>query len=118
MLLGSHLSPCNNLDVCYQQLTARFRVQSGQSLVLAYVLQTLWVYNLIYVFVLNIQASLYKDVDCHCSENDKPDNSNHDSRWDSKCIDQHVHMRMLIKVFTFRRHMSLIILTLGRKRVN
>ena len=32
-------------------------------------------YTLIRVFVLNIQASLYKDIACHRSEDDKPDNS-------------------------------------------
>ena len=59
------------------------------------------VYSLIGIIVLNIEASLYKDIACHRSQDDKPDNR--DSRRDSKYIDQHVHMHMLIKVFTFRR---------------
>ena len=58
----------------------------------------MWMYSLIRGFVLNIQASLYKDVACHCSQDVKQ--LNRDSTWDSKCIDQRVHMCMLIKVFT------------------
>ena len=45
----------------------------------------------------NIQASLY--VIAHKTTRQL----NRESRWDRKCIDQHMHMCMLIKVFTFHR---------------
>ena len=80
-------------------MTFHWRADSGPQRVLTGFgeHQTVLVYSLIRVFVFNIQASLY--VIAHKITRQL----NRDSRWDIKCIDQHVHMRMLIKVLTFRR---------------
>ena len=53
------------------------------------------------VFVLNIQESLYKDVARHRSQDDEQGTGqlNHDSRWDNKCIDQNVHMRIFKGIY-------------------